>query len=63
MPRLSHSSLLVDKSSDIVFFTALCIIRGKVCTQTVRNVQLAEMGLGQLHCIRRVFAQPPWGKP
>ena len=38
--RLYHSSamLLFDKSSGIVFFTALCIIRGRLCRQTFRNV-------------------------
>ena len=51
MPRLYHSSamLLVDKSSGIVFFTDLCIIRGKLCSQTFRHVQPGEMGLEQLH--------------
>ena len=51
MPRLYHSSamLLVDKSSGMVSFTALCIIRGKLCRQTFRNEQLAKIGLGPLH--------------
>ena len=57
MPRLYHSSamLLVDKSSCMVSFTALCIIRGKLCRQTFRNEQLAKMGLGPLKRLFRRF--------
>ena len=51
MQRVYHSSamLLGDKSSGIFFFTAFCIIGGKLCKNTFRNAQLANMGLELPH--------------
>ena len=59
MRRVYHSSamLLGDKWSGIVFFTAVCIIRGNMCRQTFQNVQRAGMGLAQLD---RSSFQPVW---